>query len=134
MEFIRICICTAICCHSTTHPITTPQVTWENFTCITIFQIYIFLAHKRQHSSSDSKMVGCHHLCILPILINKQDLAGIQITIYIYLSSHQTPIPNYPQQKKTMNHSQEKYEFILLKMKLFLPPSHQNYMSSSLHT
>ena len=30
--------------------------------------------------SSNSKMVGCHSLCLLPISINKQDMATIQST------------------------------------------------------
>ena len=55
------------------------------------------------------------------------------ITTYITLYSQQTHILNFPQQKKTIIHSQEHSEFILLNIK---PSHHQKYqhcMSKLLH-
>ena len=56
------------------------------------------------------------------------------ITTYLTFSSQQAHTLNMPQQKTTMNHSQEHSEFILFKMKLFPCQKHQNHMSKSLHT
>ena len=58
------------------------------------------------------------------------NISNQKITIYIFLSSHQTPILNSLQQNKTMDHSQEHSEFILWKIELFPTLNHQNHMSN----
>ena len=48
--------------------------------CITIHQTYILHDPCRRHPSLDSKIVGCHPLCLLPIFFNKQDISSIKIS------------------------------------------------------
>ena len=101
-----------------------------------------YLIHKlrRQHPSSDSKMVRCNSFLILPIIFNKQELSTIQInqiykiTTSLNLSSHQTHIPNIPKKKKTIKHYQEHLELILLKITPSPHQTIQHHMSNSLHT
>ena len=52
---------------------------------------------------------------------------------YLPLSCHRKPILNLLNQNKTLNHSPENYEFILLNMTLLIHPNHHNHMSRSLH-
>ena len=49
------------------------------FTCITVNQTSVFREHWRWNYPSTSKTVGCHPFCLLPITINKQDLAGLKL-------------------------------------------------------
>ena len=53
---------------------------------------------------------------------------------YLILPSYQTQIKSLPQHKKTMKHSQEHSEFILLKITPFPHQKHQNQMPNSIYT
>ena len=63
-----------------------------------------------------------------------KNLSENRITTSILFSFHQTHILNLPQQNKTMKHSQEHSEFILLKIKKSSNQKHQHFMPNSLHT
>ena len=56
----------------------TSQVTKFSFTCFTLYQTTITHDPIRRHPSPTSKMVGFHSFCLLPISVNKQELATIQ--------------------------------------------------------
>ena len=74
--------------------------------------------------------MGCHSFCLLQIFFKKTKSghhandSEQNITTSLNLSSHHTHILSMPQQNKTMKHSQEHLEFILLKI---TPSPHQNY-------
>ena len=52
--------------------------------------------------------------------------------IYLFLSSHRTPIQIHPQQKKTTKNSRYHFESTLTRMQLFIHLQHPNYTSNSL--
>ena len=52
---------------------------------------------------------------------------------YFSLTFYRKPILNLLKKNQIMKHSLDHSDFILLKMKIFLHPKHQNHMSSSLH-
>ena len=62
------------------HQMATPKMKWKIFTCITIHQTFTLPKPWRQHSTSTSKMVGCHSIHLLSITVNTKETTGIQIT------------------------------------------------------
>ena len=62
------------------HQMATPKIILQIFICITIHQNHVLHEPWRRHSTSTSKMVGCHSIHIMKIPINKRELAGIRIT------------------------------------------------------
>ena len=99
----------------------TSQVTIFSFLCIIIHQTFIIYDPRRQHPSSNSKILGFHLSLLMPISVNKQELATIQETqsrkfrTSLDLYSHQKLILNMSQQKKMLKHYQEHSEFIFVK-------------------
>ena len=60
--------------------IATPKINWQIFTCISIQQIFILPELWSRHSTSNSKIVGCHKIRLFSISINKQLVDNIKIT------------------------------------------------------
>ena len=68
------------------------------------------------------------------IYVHCTNLPKQNIMKYLILPSYQTQIKSLPQNKKTMKHSQEHSEFILLKITPFPHQKHQNQMPNSIYT